>query len=257
MKIDEVVLGSDSNETYRQFWPLIAAAWNKIGIKPALGYVGEPPDGWDKHGEVASFRAHPRFPDGNAAKLARLYLAMRNPNRCVLFSDLDMLPLDPAYFLNAGASCAEHEILNLCSDAYKEPDRYPICYWVGRGEVWREIFNPQGLEWDALLDHWTKLPQFNDERENPSKIPFSDESLFKKIMHGWPGKGFRTIFKKRGWDGNIAKDRIDRSRWAVNAIKLRTGKYKDAHLPRPLRQHIGALRPLAFHLGLDPKLLEA
>ena len=41
MKIDRVIVSSNDNKNYVDFWPLIAKAWNIIGIKPTLFLISE------------------------------------------------------------------------------------------------------------------------------------------------------------------------------------------------------------------------
>ena len=43
MKIDRVILSSDTNPYYLDFWPIVAKAWVKMGIKPTLALVGNEP----------------------------------------------------------------------------------------------------------------------------------------------------------------------------------------------------------------------
>ena len=38
-KIDRVIIASDANQTYLDFWPFVAKAWKKMGIKPTLALI--------------------------------------------------------------------------------------------------------------------------------------------------------------------------------------------------------------------------
>ena len=41
MKIDTVILSSNDNPDYIQFWPIVSEAWTLMGIEPILIYTGE------------------------------------------------------------------------------------------------------------------------------------------------------------------------------------------------------------------------
>ena len=41
MKIDTVILSSNDNPNYIQFWPIVSEAWSLMGVEPILIYTGE------------------------------------------------------------------------------------------------------------------------------------------------------------------------------------------------------------------------
>ena len=40
MNIDKVILASNENKDYLEFWPLVSEAWERIGVEPVLIYTG-------------------------------------------------------------------------------------------------------------------------------------------------------------------------------------------------------------------------
>ena len=40
MKIDTVILSSNDNPNYIQFWPIVSEAWSLMGVEPILIYTG-------------------------------------------------------------------------------------------------------------------------------------------------------------------------------------------------------------------------
>ena len=40
MKIDRVILASNENKNYLDFWPMVSEAWKKLDVKPVLIYTG-------------------------------------------------------------------------------------------------------------------------------------------------------------------------------------------------------------------------
>lgn len=257
MKVDRVVMGSDSGPLYRTFWPMVATAWRNMGIEPVLGYVGDVPEGWETYGTVVHFPPRKDIPDCNMAKISRMFMAMDMRENCVIFSDLDMLPLRADYFLNAADGLEENKLRNLSADACTNFDihRYPICYWVGRGDTFAKLFNPNNLSNIDLLNSWIGQNSRYDHREDPSKLPFSDESMIKKLLLSWDGYPQNIEKRARGWthpkgSAGLAHNRIDRADWRVDIDRLNGGEYIDSHLLRPLQENKRLIKPLAEYLGL-------
>ncbi|GIR20026.1 hypothetical protein CM15mP35_02870 [bacterium] len=40
MNIDKVILSSNDNPEYLDFWPIVSEAWINIGVTPILFYTG-------------------------------------------------------------------------------------------------------------------------------------------------------------------------------------------------------------------------
>ena len=41
MRLDTVILASNDNPDYLDFWPIVSEAWELMGIEPILIYTGE------------------------------------------------------------------------------------------------------------------------------------------------------------------------------------------------------------------------
>ena len=41
MKIDKVILASNNNKDYLDFWPIVSEAWLRMDIEPVLIYTGK------------------------------------------------------------------------------------------------------------------------------------------------------------------------------------------------------------------------
>ena len=41
MKLDHVILASNDNPDYLNFWPLVSEAWSQMGVDPILIYTGK------------------------------------------------------------------------------------------------------------------------------------------------------------------------------------------------------------------------
>ena len=236
-----VIISTDLSP-YAEFIPLVLAAWERMG---------HPCD------VVTAGGAHPRFkstiipkphlmPAGNLAKISRMITASQTPGVTML-SDADILPLNPGYFDWLKDMYQPGTFLAASSDAYDQPGRYPICYLLADRGTWLEIVNPNNHRLDRLLQYWGGFKL--DGKDDPWVEPFSDESLLRHLLKVW-NHPERIVEVERGWDGGIARGRVDRACWNIDSNALNAGHYIDAHMLRPLSQHVEDIRPLADYLGL-------
>ena len=234
-----VIISTDLSP-YAEFVPLVQAAWDKLGF-PCITVCagGSTPD--FEHVPLACPHG---MPAGNLAMVSRMITASETPGISML-SDADMLPLSASYFKWLQSQVRPGVLLSASSDAYDKPGMHPICYLAADRATWKAIVNPDDLELRDLLESWRgrKL----NEKDDPWKSPFCDESLLRWLLQRWGGE---IDGRQRGWTGGIAEGRIDRARWKIRPGYLRFGGYIDAHMLRPFSENKGRIKPLADHLGL-------
>jgi len=242
--IDNVIVSTDTSP-YKDFLPLVSKAWKKFlpEAELVIGHATDEPD-YDflKYGFPVDF-SHV-IPSGNLAKISRMMCAYMVPGTNML-SDMDMVPLQRAYFEDAASKHIPGNLTVLSADAYDQDDRYPICYLIADRETWLEIVNPKGYEYWDLINAW--LGYKLDQKDDPSKTPFSDESLLRYLIKEW-NHPERITLLNRVWHKGIADKRIDRSRWMYTHAIL-NGYYIDAHMPRPYNK--GKLKDIIYYIGGD------
>ena len=96
MKIDTVILSSNDNPNYIQFWPIVSEAWSLMGVEPILIYTGE--QKLNLKGNVINFFSKNIDSSFVAQNIRILYPSLLNGNTC-LVSDIDNLPLSKKYFV--------------------------------------------------------------------------------------------------------------------------------------------------------------
>ena len=215
-----VVLSSDDNPAYIQYWPLVRDAW--LRFSPAIPFfvhVGE-----DKHPE-ASINLSPisGIPTANIAKAARLLVAQSKMTEgCrVVLSDMDMIPLSEEYFKTHLNLLDDEHFFTLCADAYTVGNFYPICYVAANQNVWRDILNPDGLDETQLMKSWYPI--------NMAHPRFCDETVLKLSLDRWNRRD-KQLGVARGWKEGVAHWRLDRKKWVFDADILRRKEYVDAHM---------------------------
>jgi hypothetical protein len=238
MHIDRVILASDENPTYLEFWPLVARAWRRIGILPTLALVGRHDLAIDESvGEVHHFAPVERVDTGLQAQVIRLLLPALFRTEVSLLSDIDMLPLSARHFRDAVADVDDGALAVFRDRAYPaDSQRYPICYVAARGSTFAEVFGIATRDdvhgviaaWAALEWGWN-----------------TDERVLYDYATRWHARTGRLVLL-----GHQVTRRIDRSRWRYLPPLVPLGHYVDAHLPRPYSTHRRTIDALAWWAAL-------
>jgi hypothetical protein len=220
--IDRVILATDSNPAYIEFWPIVAKAWReRIGIKPTLALIANNDVQVDETlGDVIRFEPIPGIPTSLQAQAIRLLLPAYFPDDCCIISDIDMIPLSRDYFVNSVTDLPDDAFIVYRDRAYGENDaRYPMCYVAAKGSVFKDIFNVDSInDISSIIKVWHSLG-----------LGWStDELVLHMYLRNWPL--YRTNCIKLG---HSVEKRIDRGLWKYDFELLSGGGYIDAHCPRP------------------------
>ena len=105
MNIDRVILASNENQDYLDFWPLVSNAWERLGVKPLLIYTGEKKI--DLPGDVMHFYIKDVDPVFVAQNIRILAPALFPEDNCIT-ADIDDLPLSKKYFIDNVADVPHH-----------------------------------------------------------------------------------------------------------------------------------------------------
>lgn len=233
MNIDYVVVSSDENQMYLDFWELTKKMWiNVVGIKPILLKICDN-DSFIDYGDciIIEIKKIENINTGLQAQLSRLYVSKYFENKNILISDIDMIPLSKDYFINQVKECDDQSIIIYSSDAYSDDRRYPMCYILANSEKYKKIFNICN-DFNSFITNI--LSNYNcgwdtDEIYMTNQIINSGENIIKL---------------NRGWINGMAKDRVDRVLWQYNIDKLKNNLYIDSHLLRPYSQYYKEINKL-------------
>ena len=240
MKIDRVILASDDNPEYLQFWPLVAKAWEQlIGVKPTLFLIADESVEVDTTvGEVIRFLPIPGMKTSYQAQVIRIIAPAFFEDEISINSDIDTLPINRNYFIKSVSS-----VLDDCHAVYrnnydKDGLRYPLCYHAVKGSVCREVFGldyidqsvvrEKLIEWEAYGFGWQ-----------------TDELVLTAALKKWNIKSGRVVLLNLGPGRHI--DKID---WQYDKDKV-VSKYVGAHLPRPFNRHKKRIMRLVKDLGIN------
>lgn len=139
-----VILASNTNPEYIQFWPLVARHWKFVhGLQPTLFFLGPEDRPIDKTcGDVIVVEPWPGIPTSFQAQMIRLFAPCLFPEDCCVICDIDLLLLDPTFFQG---------IRDLPENVWISLNRYPpriqhvsLSYQIAMGKTFREVFRCTG-----------------------------------------------------------------------------------------------------------------
>lgn len=278
--IKYVLLSTNDNPLYIQFWALVASAWRKMGVEPLLSLVTDKPyEEWkwmEEYGKVYQFPTKKDIPEKNWSTFCRFFLYYLNLDDISIVSDIDMIPLNKEYLLSLPENFYDTDHLLIKGyDAYIEhtkhlPDngwagpsvfpKFPGCYMIAKGSTWKNIINPNNLDFEELANSFYDLNVFNNEKTYAEALNhpnFDEESLIRYLTWKWCPDKSKLIAKKRfsEWLPKLT-DRIDRGEWNIDPIRLQQDGYIDCHCLRPLETYKNLIIPLVDYLGLDHKFID-
>jgi len=229
MNIDYVIIGSDENPLYLDFWPLVSKIWKtKIGITPVLGLItDEDSDLMEtEYGLIKKFKKIDGVTSALQSQIIRLFLT-KFLNGYSLISDIDMAPLSKDYFFNNAEQINENNIIVYSSDNSEcaQNEMYPMCYILAHKNAYHKIFD-LNLDWENFCK---LLNSRNENWHTDQKYLYEKINAFKK-------NGNNVILLERKWYSTASK-RIDRAFWAYYPDKVKEGYYIDSHLLRPYAEH--------------------
>lgn len=220
-KIDFVIISSDDTPLYKDFYPIVAEQWYKLGfqtyyinITDKQNIVG------NKWGIVHSFKAIDGFSTGFQSQIIRLFAA-RFINGNILTSDIDMLPLNKDYFNQPVNELTNDNIILYSGQPYGTVPYYPMCYVLSNTKTLEKCL---GIENDTFETYCKKLHSKYGGAWNTDEHFMYDQfqnHLDKLIIK--PVRDRRT--------------RIDRSKWEYDINLLKQNYYIDSHLVRPYSQY--------------------
>jgi len=231
MNLEYVILGSDENPMYFDFWPIVSKVWKEIfNVTPVLGLISNKDSdlNQDDYGLIKKFKKIDSLSVGLQSQCIRLYLPKFLNGNC-LISDIDMLPLSVEYFTKTSEELDEDNVIVHSSDN-KEcviSKMYPMCYVSAHSKTFQNIF-------DLSKDWITFITELNSRSEGW----YTDQKFLYEKIHNYHLEKNQCILKERGWDSRgIANKRIDRINWEYDESKVSEGFYIDSHLQRPYLQY--------------------
>jgi hypothetical protein len=229
MNLDYVLIGSDMNPYYYDFWPLLSKIWKeKFNVTPILGLICDEYSELEEteYGYVKKFKKIEGIDVGLQTQIVRFFLSKFLNGKCII-SDIDMFPLSKSYFEESTRNLTDKNFIILSSDNPEclKDKMYPMCYVAGHSTVFGEIFDL----------HLTWI-EFCELLHNRNQTWYTDQKyLYEKVNH-YHKITNNCIFLNRGWNGPAIR-RIDRVNWSYDPLMVNNGYYYDSHVLRPYSKY--------------------
>lgn len=232
LEIKRVILSTNDNPNYIQFWPVVASMWQAMGIRPTLALIGKDDVAVDSSlGDVLRFSPIKDVPESLQAQVIRLFLPVLYPEEGCIISDIDMLPISKSYFIEGAAKCPDDAFL-VYRDQAGGGMRFPMCYVAAKGKVFSSVFGiTKADQFDDLIVKWAKLGHGWN----------TDELMLYQTLINWEQEPSHHICRL----GHHVGPRLDRMCWKTEVSEQEVLGCIDAHCPRPYSEHQKSINQIA------------
>lgn len=245
MKIDRVILSSNFNPVYYDFWnPLSKVYAEKFGIKPTLFWLGTEEEAdqagiSNEYGDVYFINPHPNYPTPFQATWVLYWGTKFFPDEVCLICGIDEVPLSGMFIKDIVAPYADTDYVMTIADAYL-PNHWtktasPSGQHSAKGSTFMDIYKFE----DSFEDEIEKITSagvkaFWEDTEGRWGL---DETYFSYKLREYPNK---EIIKSLNNFALLCERRIECQRSyepEYNMSALRSGWYAQSHLCRPYAPH--------------------
>lgn len=218
--IDYVIISSDDNPMYKDFYPIVAKRWKDLGFKTYYINITDIDEVIEnEYGYIHKIKKLENFTSGFQSQIVRLF-ASNFIKGNLLMSDIDMLPINGEYYKQYFNELKDDNVIIYTGQPYGNVPYYPMCYVLSNSANFQ---NYLGIKNISFNDYCQMLSSSYGQAWN------TDENFMYDKFQNHIDK---LIVKSR----DLTK-RIDRGGWRYDLNLLRDGYYIDSHMLRPYLNH--------------------
>jgi len=242
MKIGTVLVSSNENPEYYNFFPYIKKIWETVlNAKCILIYVGhEIPIELKAYKEnIILYKPIPELHTAFIAQNIRLlYPALLNEKDGILIADVDSIPMSRDYYVKQVENITIDKFVNYSFDpkvfANKE---HNMSYCLATKDIWSSVFKISDLhDIDDTLIKWNKINgKYNfDPRYRSKCIGFHfDQQILYKYLEDWNDKTRNLVLFKLEDRKRFTPNLYQKLHDAEIKNNIRELKYEDNIFLRP------------------------
>lgn len=220
MNIDYVIISSDDNPLYKDFYPVVAKRWFELGFKTYYVNITDKDEVLEnEYGIVHRIKSVNVGSTGFQSQVVRLFTSNFVEGN-LLMSDIDMLPINGDYFKQYLNELTEDNVIIYSGQPYGNVPYYPMCYVLSHSSNFKKYLNIENLKFEEycklLIDKY-------GEAWNTDENFMYDQ--------------FQTHIDKLSIKNRDFGRRVDRGNWSYNSFGLKNGYYIDSHMLRPYSQY--------------------
>jgi len=235
MKLGTILTASDLNPLYCEFIPIFIKSWNILFPSADVIIVlvaDEIPDYLKEYEKnIKLFKPVPNIHTAFQAQCIRLlYPRLVERNEGVLISDMDMIPMNRSYYVDAIQDISEDTFITY-RDLYLPRD-LPMCYNIAIPNTWKKMFGDDSTE--NLLTSWFSAIVYDGT--HGGKGWGTDQQILLSHFNKWNGP-------KRILNDSITKyKRLDRHTsifFDLGHLEklVKSNQYCDYHCFRPYSKY--------------------
>lgn len=236
------IFSTDGNPHYEGLWPVVSEiCLKKTGMTPVLFDICDEDSDFtkDEFGIIRKIKRLENVPLHFQAQVSRMWGTKFFAHEVCVISDIDMIMMDKAYFVDQVEEYSDDAMVLYTSDAYDPArpecvgvhrDRYAICYNAAKGSTF-----------DRLLHTNVTFQQYCDRIASRYQLLFdADELYFTECVKNCTE--VELVMLRRGYYTKFQSPRrIERvSDQQFNFYDddlLANGHYVDCHLARPYSKY--------------------
>lgn len=236
MKVGTILVATDTNPLYCDFIPNFVKAWKTLVPEADICIVmvaDAIPDAFRAYSPY--IQLFPPIPGMHTAFQAQcirlLYPRQITRDEGVLITDMDMLPMRRAYYVDTVANCPEDAFV-----VYRDvclPNEISMCYNIAHPATWRAVFGDEPTA--EILSRWYAPTNYDGQHGGVGWN--TDQVILVRKFNEWNGP--KVVLN----DSITSYSRLDRIHpWVFqNRVQLKehiqAGSFSDYHCIRPYAQN--------------------
>lgn len=249
MKIDFVLTAGNLNHHYLQIFPLIHQVWKKrFNLDCYLILVATEIPDYLIHlkDSIILFKPMENINDIYVAQVIRILYPALYPNKNILITDLDIIPVNKQYFIKPVKKLEQNFFVSY-TDRYIKQEMLAICFNLAPGYVYSKMFNVLTLEdiKNKLIEWYN--PDYTGRKNCPGW--YTDQKQLYRHFYKYQGNkkilndkiiGFKRLNNRTRDKQYIVKN--------FNDILNNIEKYSDIHCIKPFSKTKNYLRKIVKKL---------
>ena len=219
--IDYVVISSDDNYMYKDFYSIVAKRWYDLGFKTYYVNITDTDEVIENEwGIIHKIKYLDFVSTGFQSQVVRLFSSKFIEGN-IMMSDIDMLPINGEYYNQYLNELTDDNVIIYSGQPYGDVPYYPMCYVVSNSSNFIRYLDIENMNFS---EYCKMLSDKYGQSWN------TDESF---MYNQFQNHSDKLVIKR---ERNFSR-RVDRGNWNYNIELLKNGYYIDSHLLRPYSQY--------------------
>ena len=219
--IDYVIISSDDNPMYKDFYPIVAKRWLELGYKTYYLNISDSDEIIEnEYGVIHKIKALDFVSTGFQSQVVRLFSSNFIEGN-IMMSDIDMLPINGEYYKQYVGELTNENVIIYSGQPYGNVPYYPMCYVLSHSSNFKKYLDIENIN----FSEYCKMLS-----DNYGQAWNTDENFMYDRFQNYK----ENLVVKN--DRDFSR-RVDRGNWIYSIDLLKRGHYIDSHMLRPYNQY--------------------